>query len=173
MRAVDPNAALGAAIGQAYQRAFPAHPDRQRGDLADIDAGGEPCAALGGTEGKVVLHAVTLEHRNRDVVAVDRAGDGERPFRQQQAVALVHGDRQMIGDHTELVYRHLEHRTGIDGHRSLPSFPSGTENSRQTLNACGTLTTPGDGRSPGLRLSQAIKAGPLRIISAKLLRYPG
>ena len=119
-RKIDPNAPLGAAIGEAYQRAFPAHPDRKRRDLADIDAGGKAGAALGGTEREVMLHPIALEHRDGAVIAMDRAGDGDRPFRQQQAVALVHRDRQMIGDHAELVHRHVEHRTGIDGHRRPP-----------------------------------------------------
>ena len=81
---IDPDAALGAAIGQADQRAFPAHPDRQRRDLADIDAGRKSRAALGGTEGEVMLHAIALEHRDRAVVAVDRTGNRDRPLRQQQ-----------------------------------------------------------------------------------------
>ena len=116
-----PDAALGAAIGQADERAFPAHPDRQRGDLADIDAGGKAGAALGGTKRQVMLDPIALEHRNGAVVAMDRARDGDRPFRHQQAVALVHGDLKVIGDHAELVHRHLEHRTGIHGHRCLTS----------------------------------------------------
>ena len=64
-----------------------------------------------------MLHAITFEYRDGAVVAVDRTGHGDRAFRQQQAVALVHRDFKMIGDHIELVRRHLKHRTGIDGHR--------------------------------------------------------
>ena len=138
-REVDPDAALGAAIGEAYQRAFPAHPDRKRGDLADIDAGGKAGAALGGTEGEVMLHSIAFEHRDGAVVAMNRTGDGDRPFRQQQAIALVHRDRQMIGDHAELVHRHVEHWTGIDRHCRLPFCPSsGTQNSRGPLDRPGT-----------------------------------
>ena len=117
---IDPYAALGAAIGQADQRAFPAHPDRQRGDLADVDAGSKPGTALGRTQREVMLHPIALEHRDRTVVAMDRTGNGDRAFRQQQAVALVHRDRQMIGDHLELIHCHVENRTGINGHRFLP-----------------------------------------------------
>ena len=68
----------------------------------------------------MMLDAIALEHRDRAVVAVDRAGDSDRALRHQEAVALVHGDFEMIGDDAELVHRHVEHRTGIDGHRSLP-----------------------------------------------------
>ena len=35
-----------------------------------------------------MLHPITLEHRDRAVVAMDRTGDGDGPFRQQQPVAL-------------------------------------------------------------------------------------
>ena len=67
---IDRDAALGAAIGQAGQRAFPAHPDRQRRDLADIDAEREARAALGRAERQVVLHAIALDRprcgRHRD-----------------------------------------------------------------------------------------------------------
>src|SRR6202030_494198 len=76
--------------------------------------------ALGGTEREVMLDAIALEHRDRAVVAMDWTGDGERPLRQQQAVALVGGDCEMIGDHGELVHRHVEYRPGIHGHRCLP-----------------------------------------------------
>ena len=117
---IDDHAALGAAVGQADERTFPAHPHRERGDLADGDVLVEADAALGRAGREVVLDPIAFEDRDRSIVAVDRAGDGDRPFRQQQAVAFVHRDREMIGDHPELVHRHLENRTGIDGHRSLP-----------------------------------------------------
>ena len=164
-REVDPDAALGAAIGQPDQRAFPAHPDRQRRHLADIDAGREAGAALGGPEREMMLHAIAFEHRDRAVVAVDRTGDGERPLRQQQPVALVDGDRKMIGDHGELVDRHVEHRTGIDGHRSLliSSSELGPAAGRWSGAA---RAIPGDGRSPATWPSQAINGQALRIISA-------
>src|SRR4029079_6459047 len=63
---------------------------------------------------------IALEHRNRAVIAVDRTGNGDRPFRHQDAAALVHGDFEMIGDDAELVHRHVEHRAGIDRHRFSP-----------------------------------------------------
>src|SRR5260370_38226771 len=107
-REINPDAPLGAAIGEAYQRAFPAHPDRKRRHLADIDAGGKAGAALGGTEGEMMLHPIALEHRDRAVVTVDRAGDGDRPFRQQQAATLVHGEPQMIGETPEWVPRTVD-----------------------------------------------------------------
>ncbi len=131
---IDPHPALGAAIGQTDQRAFPAHPDRQCSDLADIDRRREPGAALGRAEGEVMLHAIALEYRDRAVVAMDRTRDGDRPFRQQNAVALVHRNRQMIGNDAELVHRHVENRTGIDGHRAPPpGRRSGTRNGHLPL----------------------------------------
>ena len=139
---IDPDAALGAAIGQAHQRAFPAHPDRQRRDLADIDRRGKPGAALGRAEREVMLYPVALEHRDRAVVAMDRTGDDHRPLRQQQAVALVHRDRQVVGDHPELVDRHFEHRTGVDGHRSLPCCPVRNSNRYWPLDRRGMLAMP-------------------------------
>jgi hypothetical protein len=44
-----------------------------------------------------MLHAIAFVHRDRAVVAMDRAGNGDGAFRQQQPVALVKRDRQMIG----------------------------------------------------------------------------
>jgi hypothetical protein len=42
----------------------------------------------------------------------------------------------MVGDHVELVGRHLEHRTGIDRHRPSLSFvAAGTAGSRIRLSA--------------------------------------
>ena len=117
---IDIDAALGAAIGQSDERAFPAHPDRKRGDLADVDGGRKPRTALGRTQGEVMLHPIAFEHRDRAVVAMDRTGHGDGPLRHQEAVALVHRDFEMIGDDAELVHRHVEHRTGINGHHSLP-----------------------------------------------------
>ncbi len=68
----------------------------------------------------MMLHPVALEYRDRAVVAVDRTGNGDRPLRHQDAVALVHRDFEMVGDDAELVHRHVEHRTGINGHHLPP-----------------------------------------------------
>ena len=116
---IDIDAALGAAIGQPDQRAFPAHPDRKGRDLADVDGGRESRAALGRAEGEVMLHPVAFEYRDRAVVAVNRTGNGDGPLRHQDSVALVHRDFEMVGDDAKLVNRHVEHRTGINGHHSL------------------------------------------------------
>ena len=116
---IDIDAALGAAIGQPDERAFPAHPDRKGCDLADVDGGRESRAALGRAEGEVMLHPVAFEYRDRAVVAVDRTGNGDGPLRHQDSAALVHRDFEMVGDDAKLVNRHVEHRTGINGH--LPS----------------------------------------------------
>ena len=151
---IDIDPALGAAIGQPDQGTFPAHPDRQRRDLADVDRGRKPRAALGRAEGEVMLHPVTFEHGDRAVIAVDRARDGNRPLRHQDAVTLVHRDFQMVGDDAKLVHRHVEHRTGINGHHCLPFCrPSGTPGSGRPLSADaddgpGTNQGPA-GTSPG------------------------
>ena len=43
---IDRDAALAAAVGQIGERAFPAHPDRQRRDLADVDVGARSACRL-------------------------------------------------------------------------------------------------------------------------------
>ena len=132
-REIDIDAALGAAIGQPDKGAFPAHPDRKRRDLADIDGGRKPRAALGRTEGEMMLHPIALEYRDRAIIAVDRTGNGDGPLRHQDAVALVHRDFEMVGDDAELVHRHVEYRTGINGHHCLPFV--GTPGSGRPLSA--------------------------------------
>ena len=122
---IDGDAALRTAIGQAGQRAFPAHPDRQRGDLADVEIGRIARAALGGAECQVVLHAVAVEDPGAAVLHVDRAGDGDGTLGKQQAVPLVERDFQVVGDHLELLAGHVEYRPGIDGHRLSPGGSSG------------------------------------------------
>ena len=52
----------------------------------------------------------------RAVVAMDRAGDGDRALRIEQPVALVVRDVQVVGDDLELLAGHVEHRAGIDRH---------------------------------------------------------
>ena len=110
------DAALGAAIGQAGQRAFPAHPDRQRPDLADIDIGGEADTALGRPKRQVMLYSIALEHGGRPVIHMDRDRHADRALRVQKAVAFIERDAQMIGDGTELFLRHGEDRAGINCH---------------------------------------------------------
>ena len=58
---IDRDAALAAAEGQIGERAFPAHPDRERGDFADVDIGREARAALGGTERQMMLDPIADE----------------------------------------------------------------------------------------------------------------
>ena len=66
-----------------------------------------------------MLHPVAFEYRDRAVVAVDRTGNSDGPLRHQDSAALVHRNFEMVGDDAKLVNRHVEHRTGINGH--LPS----------------------------------------------------
>ena len=117
---IDRDAALAAAIGQIRERAFPAHPDRQRGDLADVDVERKPRAALGRAQGQMVLHAIALKHRGAAVVHMDRAGDRDGALRHQQPVALVHRDVEVVGDDVELLARHFEHGAGEQGHGGPP-----------------------------------------------------
>ena len=121
---IDGDAALRAAIRQAGERAFPAHPDRQRRHLADIDAEREARAALGRPERQMVLHAIPLIDRDASVIAVDRTGHGDGALRIEQPVAFVERDFQMVGDHLELLPGHVEHRARIDRHQPSPSWTS-------------------------------------------------
>ena len=64
----------------------------------------------------MALHTISGEHRGAPVVHVDGAGDGDRALRQQQTVALVLGNLEMIGDDVELLARHVEHGPGERRH---------------------------------------------------------
>ena len=109
---VDRDAALAAAEGKIGERAFPAHPDRERGDFADVDIRGEARAALGGTERQMMLHPVSDEDLRPIVLHADRTGDDDRALGIEQPVAFVLGDAQMVSDDRELIAGHLEHGAG-------------------------------------------------------------
>ena len=109
------HAALGTAVGQPGERAFPAHPDRERGDLAHVDARGEARAALGRPHGEMVLDAVAGKNAHAAVVAVDGQRDHDRAFGQQEPVAVVGGNIEVIGDQAELLAGHVESRVRVDG----------------------------------------------------------
>ena len=72
------DAALCPTVGQAQQCAFPGHPHRQRGALAEIDLRVVANAALRRTEHARVLDAVAREHSPASVVEPDRHADDER-----------------------------------------------------------------------------------------------
>ncbi len=119
---IDRDAALAAAIGKIGERAFPAHPDRQRGDFADIDVGGEARAALGGAERQMMLHPVAGEDLGPAVVHVNRARDDDGAFRIEEPVAFLLGDAQMVGDDMELIAGHFEHGARVEAlHMRSPS----------------------------------------------------
>jgi hypothetical protein len=99
-------------IGKIGERAFPAHPDGERGDFADVDIGREARAALGGTERQVMLDPVADEKLGPIVLHADRKGDDDRALRVEEPVAFVFGDAQMVGDDEELIAGHFEHRAG-------------------------------------------------------------
>ena len=82
---IDGDAALASAIGQVGERAFPAHPDRERGDLADIDIGRETGAALGGPKRQMVLDPIAGKDLLAAVVHVDRAPRRRWPASDREA----------------------------------------------------------------------------------------
>ena len=106
---VDRDPTLAAAEGKIGERAFPAHPDGERCDFADVDVRGESGPAPRGAERQVVLDAKAGEDIRPAVLHPDRAGDDDRALRVEEPVALVLGDVEMVGDDDELVARHLEH----------------------------------------------------------------
>ncbi len=109
---VDRDAALAAAKGKIGERAFPAHPDGERGDFADVDIGGEARAALGGTERQMMLDPVSDKDLRPIVFHANRTGDDDRALRIEQPVAFVLGYAQMVGNDLELIASHFEHRAG-------------------------------------------------------------
>ena len=110
------NAALGAAVGQTGQGAFPAHPHRQRRHLAQRHVRMIAQAALGRAERQMVLHAVAGEHLGGPVVAMNRQGDRHGALGIFDAVALGVGDLQMVGHQVKLLAGHPESRVIVDFH---------------------------------------------------------
>ncbi len=86
---VDRDAALGPAIGQVGQRALPAHPHRQRGDLAQLHARVVTQPALGRPEGEVMLHAVALKDVHVAGIHSHGQRDGDEALGQLGALAQV------------------------------------------------------------------------------------
>ena len=110
------HAALRAAVGQPGQRAFPAHPDRKRGDLAHVfHAGSEARAALGRPHGEVMLDAVACKDAHAAVVAVDGQRYHDGAFGQEEAVAVVTGNIEVIRDQAKLFAGHVEGRVCVNG----------------------------------------------------------
>ena len=64
----------------------------------------------------MMLHAVALVDGNEAVIEVDRAGHDNRALRKQQARTFILWDFEIVGDHLELVTRHVEHGARVDGH---------------------------------------------------------
>src|SRR4051812_16410359 len=107
------NPALGAAIGQPSQSAFPAHPDRERGDLADLQRWRIPRPALGWAKSEIMLDAVALKDLRLAVVAMDRHRHGDGTLGIKDAGPVVLGNLEMVGDVDELFARHLKHGSGV------------------------------------------------------------
>ena len=121
---VDRDAALAAAVRQIGERAFPAHPDSERRDLADVDIGGEARAPLGGAERQMMLDPVADEDLLPPVVHMDRTGDDDGALRVEKPVAIALRNVKMVGDNTELFAGHFEHRAGKEAvHIRSPARP--------------------------------------------------
>ena len=120
LRRIAGDAAFRAAVGQIGERAFPAHPHRERGGFAHGEIGRETRAALGRAERQVMLHAITLEGLDAAVVHVNRERDGDGALREHEPVAIVLVDVQVIGDDLELVASHLEHFVVVNAHKKRP-----------------------------------------------------
>ena len=73
-------------------------------------------ATLGRAHGQMMLHAKTVEHGLAAVIAVDRTGNHNGTLGQQQAVALVFRDVEVIGDDGEIFARLVEEWAGVDVH---------------------------------------------------------
>ena len=69
-----------------------------------------------------MLNPEALVDRGAAVIPMDRHRDDDRPFGQQQPVALVRRDVEMVGDDMELIARHGEDRSGKERHRRVPSL---------------------------------------------------
>ena len=105
---VDDHSALGAAVGQADEGAFPTHPHGERGDLAEGHVLVKADAALGGAGGEIVLDAVALEDGHGAIVALHWQRDGETAAGVFGAIAQRIGKVDGIGGLVELTAGHLE-----------------------------------------------------------------
>ena len=99
------HAALGAAVRETEEGAFPGHPHRQRGALTERDVRGEADSAFGRAHREGVLDAVAGERLHVVVVHPHREVDGQRASRREQP-------RPELGIEVERVSRPLELRRG-------------------------------------------------------------
>ena len=113
------DAALGAAVGQAGQRAFPAHPHGQRRHLAEAHIRMITQAALGRAERQMMLHPVAGEDLRPAIVHVHGQGDGHGTFRVFEAGAFIVRDLQPVRHQIELLARHAKRRMIVDFHGQI------------------------------------------------------
>ncbi len=104
---VDPDTALGTAVGNADQRALPGHPHGQRADLVDVGLRVEADAALGRAAGQVVLHPEPVQDLDPAVVAAQRHGDGDLPPGGPEQVVEPVIEAELSDSLGELVLRRL------------------------------------------------------------------
>ena len=112
---VDDDAAFGAAVGEADEGAFPAHPHGEGGDFADGDVLVETDAALGGAGGEVMLDAVALKDGDGAIGALDGNGDGDAAAGVFGAIAHGVGKRDGVGRLVELSTGHAKHVGIVEG----------------------------------------------------------
>ena len=77
----------------------------------------EAGAALGGTEGDVMLDPVTVEDAGGTVVTMNGQGDGDGALWHDEPLPEIIGDVEMIRDDAKLLGGHFEGRILVYFHR--------------------------------------------------------
>ena len=109
---VDRHPTLGSAIRKSDQRAFPTHPNGERGRFPEGQLGGKPRAAFGRTDTQVVLDAIAVVNLDPSVIEFDGQRDGDRALRLDDALTILLRDLEVIGQNLELLHGHAEDRIG-------------------------------------------------------------
>ena len=113
------DAAFRAAIRQAGQGAFPAHPHGQRRHLAQRHVRMKPQPALGRAEREMMLHAKARINFRAAVLAIDRQRNDHRAFWILEPRPFGFGHLQVVSDGVELLARHSECGAVIGFHNYL------------------------------------------------------
>ena len=115
-RGLAPHAALGAAVGQPQQGAFPRHPHRERRALPEVDGVVVAHAALRRAEHRGMPHPIRREGAVRAVVHLDWHGHDQRALGRAQAVRDEVGDAR-VGERVV----ELRQRLPVEGRVPLES----------------------------------------------------
>ena len=110
------DAAFRAAVGQAGERAFPAHPHGQRRDFAQSDIRMITQAAFGRAERQMMLHAIAGENFHVAIIAMNRQRHGHGAFWKFQSIPFIRHNSKVIGDEIELPASHVERRMLVNLH---------------------------------------------------------